>query len=63
MGLLHGCSRERGSLVGLAHARLGVHALDGNDGAEVGIRRGLRKLGLAWLGSRVVGNEVEMLAG
>lgn len=59
--LLHGSSRQGRSLVCLAHARLGVHALDRNDAAESGIRRWLGEVGLTWLRARIVRDEVKVL--
>lgn len=61
--LLHRGSCEGGSRVGLSHARLGVHALDGDDASQRGIRSWLGKVGLTGLRSGVVRDEVEVLAG
>lgn len=61
--LLHRGSCEGGSRIGLSHARLGIHALDGDDASQRGIRSRLGKVGLTRLRSGVVRDEVEVLAG
>lgn len=59
--LLHGSAGEGWSLVGLAHAGLGVHPLDGDDAAQRRVVGGLRQLGLAGLRARVVRDKVKVL--
>lgn len=49
--LLHRRAGEGGRLVGLAHAGLRIHALDGDDASQGRVVGGLDELGLAGLGS------------
>lgn len=60
--LLHRRPGECRCLVRLAHARLGVHALDRDDSSQARVGGWLGQLRLARLRSRVVGNQVEVLA-
>lgn len=52
--LLHRSTGESGCAVGLAHARLGVHALERNNASKCGIVGRLLKLGLTRLRAGVV---------
>ena len=60
--LLHRRARECRGLVGLAHARLGIHALDRHYASKRRVGGWLRQVGLAGLGPGVVGDQVEVLA-